>query len=473
MGLLGTLKLHPPKRWKQAGAAASGKPAASALEGSPAEPSAGVPPPGSLGDFSGNQGPTSTPGGDEPSVIPGVSKDNLRNAAEEVERRAAEKRRKALQASLKPIVFEPKGRVLTDVYQNATPNLIPEGEEITIDLLIDNWDEEAPDAATTSWAIRVHDMSSAGTAVVAAIAPDPATPSKAYLTVTGKRSAAVSVIVVNVTVMLANAQPKTKVLAAFTFSCEMPPPTDPDIENARRFDGGGTVTQSDLDQDLTNLLQDWMQAASIGISQFATASLESKINSLSEIDKRTFFLNLIGNVLWAATVFNIGGSFALKLAAKVIGDAKDRPQQLVSFTISMAGIVGPAVDSFVRAGAGANTIDDVRRAMDGANEKWYQYMQLTLAGKIKGLADKISTKSRYEATNQICRAMFKPGTVKTDAKGQLKPTINMSVISNRYRTIATTMLEKFQAESSKNKLDQAFDDFKRKQIKDNKQPLHH
>jgi hypothetical protein len=462
MGLLRALGLPALGQQKQAGAAASGKPTTPAPDRQPAEPPAGAPPLGSLGDFSGDQDPASTPDGDEPSVMPGVSKDKLR---------------KALRASLKPepskpIVFEPKVRVLTDVYQNATPNLLPQGEEMTIDLLIDNWEEEAPDSATTNWTIQVQDLTSAGTAVVAAIAPDPSTPSKAYLTVTGKRSAAVSAIVVSVTVKLPDAQPKTKVMAAFMFSCDTPLQNDPDIDKARRADGGGAVTQTDLDQDLTNLLQDWMQAATIGISQFATASLESKINSLSEIDKRTFFLNLIGNVLWAATVFNIGGSFALKLAGKIVGAGepnKEAQQRVVSFVISMAGIVGPAVDSFVRAGAGANTIDDVRKAMDGANEKWYQYMQVTLAGKINGLADKITTTSRYEATNQICQAMFKPGTVKTDAKGQLKPTINMPVVSNRYRAIAMAMLEKYQAESSKTKLERAIDDFKHKQVKDNKQ----
>jgi hypothetical protein len=448
MGLLHALGLPAPKRMKQVGAAASGEPA-------------GAPPLGSLGDLSGHQDAASTSDGDEPSFVPGVSKDTLRQAAREVERRSA-----------KPIVFDPKVRVLTDVYQNATPNLIREGDEITIDLLIDNWEDEAPDAATTNWSIKVNDVTTVGTAVVAVIAPDASTPSKAYLTITGKKAEAISVIVVSVTVTLPRAQPKTKVLAAFTFSCDAPLPADPNIENARRLDGGGAVTQDHLETDLGLLLSDWKDAAAVGISQFATASLESKINSLSEVDKRAFFLNLIGNVLWAATVFNIGGSFALKLAEKVIGkgsEGENRPQQLVSFTISMVGIVGPAVDSFVRAGAGANTIDEVRRAMDGANAKWYQYMQVTLPGKIKGLADKISTKSRYEATNEICRAMFKPGTVKTDAKGQLRPTINGGAVSNRYRAIAMAMLEKYQADGSKNKLEAAMDDFKRRQIKDNKQ----
>ena len=431
MGLLAKLHLQPPANWAGAAGAAPGGVAA---------------PPGNA--------TARGAGADEKSLIPGISADVLRKAA------------KDMSEALTEIVFEPQVQVLTPVPAYTIPIVIGLGEERTIDLTVQNWAEEAPDALTNEWSIQVSDK-----AVTARIQAD-ASPQTAYLTVTGAALYKTATITVISTLRLPGSKPKISVLRQFNFYCGTELPVDPRIEQARSTEGGGLVTQSQLEQDMTDLLQDWLQAASTGIGQFATSQIETKLNKLSEVDKRTFFLSLLGNVVWAATVFNVGGSKVLQFVAKALpkGGDPNRPQQVVTFVISMAGIVGPAVDSYARAGAAANSIDEVRTAMDDANQQWYQYMQTILVGQIKGMADKVASTTRYEATSKVSAAVFKPGTVHTDPKGQLKPTINLAVVSARYRTIATFMLDKMVAQASKDVLTKAFDAEDQKGIKANKAP---
>ena len=469
MSLLSALNLRPPKK----SIAAVDQTSAVRTETAPARPGprTAMPAPGAPLRSSGNAGQTNTPGGDAPSDFPGLSKDDLRNAYELQQRQKKNPPAGPPPSPQLPIVFEPKARVLTAINTDATPNVIREGEELTVDLFIENWDDEAPDALTASWAVDGR----GGSAVTAKVVADAGAPSRAYLSLTGKKAGAVSVVVVRLTLAMPGGTPKTSTFTTCLFSCTAAVPADPDVEHARAPDGGGIVSQTDLDQDLTNLLQDWMQAASTGISQFATGSLESKINALSEPNMRAFLFSLLGNTLWALTVFNLGAKTLVKLgsnAAKVVAaGGQDRPQQAVSFVISMVGIAVPAVDSILNAGAGANTIDGVRQAMDAANQRWYQHMQVILLGKIKGLGDKLGQTPRYAVTNQICEAMFKPGTVKIDAKGTLKPTINMNVVTNRYRAIATTLLARYEEDASKGLLERSFDKDDRERIKKNQEPI--
>jgi hypothetical protein len=394
------------------------------------------------------------------SPFPGVSQDTLSNAA-----KATAQERAAKPATKPPthLEFRPALQMLTQVPGNGVPQVIHAGEEKTIDMLIENWSDDAPEGATIDWKVVL-----SGRGASAEVVPDEGLPGYGYLTV--KALASGGLVAVKVVVIIRYGEIiKPFDLRTFLFMSG-PAKVDPSVEDARLVDGGERANQSDLNSALSDLLQDWQTAALAGLNDFADQQLKKKIDDLTAGSWATFFESLAGNLLWAATVFNVGGKFVIK-ALDGVRTFKNElvPGQIASFTISLVGIGVPAGLN-TPDGASEPSFETTKAILQEAAQTWYQHMQKVLTPRIRDMATKLAGASQFELSGKLAQQIFKPGCVQVDGKYQLKPTINGTFVSRRYNAIATAMFEKALAQGKKHWMERAVDDHEHKRIKANKPP---
>ncbi|MGZ3382716.1 MAG: hypothetical protein ACXVBB_20985, partial [Isosphaeraceae bacterium] len=362
------------------------------------------------------------------------------------------------------LVFEPVLRTLTPVPDPYVPLMLAEGEEKTIDLIIENWVDEAPEGATLDWDALVSGKSVTAKAVSGEHGAG-------FLTVKGLGAGTADNVKIAVTVRYGSLT-KTSQLRTFIFMVGPKVEENKELQDARMTDGGGVVSEQQLDSDVSDLLQDWISAAKTGVGEFATQELEGKIDALSAGSWASFIENLAGNVVWAWTVFSPAGRVAKLLTPliKKIPLAKSKDAQLsVNFAISLAGIGVPAGLN-LPSGHSEPTVSQTQIMLDDNASKWYQHMQKILAKKARDYVSKPGHEqlSRFQAIGTLAEMMFTPGVVQVDPKYLIKPTINGGFVAQRYRKLATVLLEKYVAQGKKTKLDAFFDEEEHQRIKENK-----
>jgi len=447
MGLLAALKL-PPVSAKAAGTAAGKSPEGTSA--SKASRGAAVAAPGSAAPSSDDRsfanGGRLAAGG-APLSLPGIDPGIVADAA----RAAREK------AAAPPLAFVPTFEFLTPVSM-PYPTMLTVGEEKTIDIYISNWSDYAPEEAKVEWSVSSNTKS-----VKATIEGD--AQGRAYLTVTG--SPHFGPAVVSWQAVVDYKKRKTSFPGtAITFAVG-PPGADQDDSAQRLADGGGPVSAAQLEQDVTNLLMSWESAAKTGVAEFATQELEKKIDDISKGDWTVWATALAGNLLWAATVFELGGKTVVALA-KSADKAWDlaKTQKRVSFVLSLAGIGVPAALT-TPSGSSTPTVAETQIMLDRYVMNFHQNAKKKLGPQLRALALGADM-SRYEAAGKAAQAIFKPGSIHVDGKYQILPTVNEAFIADRHRKWASMLLEKYVKEGKKTALEHAWEDEERKSIKANR-----
>lgn len=313
--------------------------------------------------------------------------------------------------------FRPELEVLTPV--SNTPMSVPQNGELTIDLLVKNWDD-APESAALRWTVTVD-----GKAVVAELKNKGG---QGYLTLTGKTLGGTGVARAALVVKIEDVE----VPFEFTPVMLIVGPADTSLDDSRLDGQGGPATNSQLDQDVTNLLTDWESAAKTGISHFVTTELEKKINDLSAGSWASWIENLLGNTLWALTVFLPGGTIVGLVLKK----------EVVQFTVSLVGITAPAILNRPD-GKSVPTISQLQTMLDDHIMKVHQELKQKLAPQVQKLLKEIPTMTRFEAIGKLAQALFSAGTVHVDAKYGIVPTVNETVVATRYERMAAARLKRY------------------------------
>lgn len=307
--------------------------------------------------------------------------------------------------------FKPMLEIAEHPNPMQSPVIVPKGEEVGVELRISNWDF-APKGASAKWRYQV-----VGAAIKVSI--DPSDGNALLSFQGGEPSTGLVRSFVDITI---NGR-----VAAFEF-----PPlfvtvtSDGNFNPADRSeDRGGPANVTDLEQDMGILMGPWLTAAVSGVDQFAANALSDEIDDLSSGSMQGFFQGILGNTMWAATVF-----FPQAGALKI-------------FVVSMAGIAAAAVPSVPH--ASKSHIPEVAAAM-----KAYLFDIFgKLTAKFRTTAQAIVATHpdirRFEALTLFAKASLQPAAVQIDASFKQKPKLNLKYISDQMESKATEELKSWVA----------------------------
>lgn len=195
---------------------------------------------------------------------------------------------------------------------------------------------------------------------------------------------------------------------------------EPAAAAGKDADEGGAATVNDAERDARDTLRDWQTAAHLGVNQFVTNALSSRLDNIESGSWYTFIKSLVGNTAWAAAAFTPVGMAA------------------TAFALSMAGIVvaTPTEPKKSRskipevARQGVFYINDVYRQLDGQlHEKATVYL---------GANPKTT---RWRAAAEFVEASFVKGTYTIDPDNKTKPSLDQNAIIDQFVRKATERLE--------------------------------
>jgi hypothetical protein len=174
----------------------------------------------------------------------------------------------------------------------------------------------------------------------------------------------------------------------------------------------GDGKESQVVDEMGELLQDWHRGAMQGIALFATWALESKIDELSSGSWRDFLVTLLGNTVWAAAAFSPPGEAAL------------------AFAISMAGIAVGSAPSIPKDVKG--NVAKIQNFMYDYINKVYQQARKKRATMAKSLLRAYPTESVVSLMNKWVEASFVAAVRTVDSKGNTEPSIDLSATKDRF-----------------------------------------
>lgn len=302
--------------------------------------------------------------------------------------------------------------------------MIPEGEEVTVDLQIKNWDQ-APSGTKIGWDVAVEGMGA--TAVLKVKSED-----EAYLTLKGPTVGGTSVVNVQVTVKVDDQSVTFSFPAINTFVSGR----DTSHDSDRDTNQGDAATAGQLDNDLTALFTTWEESAKTGISHFVSKQLENRIDELGAGSWASWAENFLGNTLWALTVF-VPEVAIIQIVAKGL-----KQQAVRQFAISMVGIAVPAGLNMPN-GSSVPTISQLHEMLDDHIMKVHQSLKQKLWPQAKKMIIEHPSMMRFEAIGKLVESLFVPGTVRVDPTYMIIPTVNESTVAARYERKATDMIQKY------------------------------
>jgi hypothetical protein len=182
-------------------------------------------------------------------------------------------------------------------------------------------------------------------------------------------------------------------------------------------DQGGVADITDLEQDMRVILVNWNQAAITGVTLFATNELSKQLDSMQSGNWKNYWISLLGNTIWAGTVFMSAGSGSI-------------------FGVSMIGIVvaaSPSVPS-----AQQSSLPDVQEQMVNYMQSIYDQLDPQLRTTAARLIANNPGITRYSALNLFVQNSFKPGMYHLDPESRWPPTLNKQAITHLYRTWPAT-----------------------------------
>jgi Domain of unknown function (DUF4157) len=185
---------------------------------------------------------------------------------------------------------------------------------------------------------------------------------------------------------------------------------------------GGLATPTDLERDLRSVLANWRNQAQVGVIQFATADLVSRIESIESGSWRNFLQTMIGGTIWCATAYLTGGtSFAIGMAGMHLQALTGLPSQ----SGDGLGDVQEMFLQYIEAGH--------KRGKDQAA----QVTANTIAAN-KGI-------TRNRAIGKILQQSFKPSLI-TVGDYSTMPDIDETKMRTIYRDAGTDLLSRFRAQ---------------------------
>ncbi|HWQ69266.1 MAG TPA: DUF4157 domain-containing protein, partial [Patescibacteria group bacterium] len=91
---------------------------------------------------------------------------------------------------------------------------------------------------------------------------------------------------------------------------------------------GGVADVTNLEQDMRDVLQEWRDAATDGGNLFVFDVLSKRIDDLESGSWKNFLVSLLGNTVWALSVFATGGAaFAIAMTGVVIAASPNVPSK--------------------------------------------------------------------------------------------------------------------------------------------------
>lgn len=349
----------------------------------------------------------------------GVSQDNFGRAAAAPTNESGESAepdfRPALEVPDHPIAMQ-------------SPVVVPQGEEVGVELRISNW-VGAPKDASAKWHYQV-----VGAAVTASIDPSEG----------------------NALLSLQGVKPSNGLIRCFVdikingrvMPFEFPPlfvtvTPDGHFNPADRSeDRGGPATVTDLEQDMGIFMGPWLTAAVSGVDQFTANALSDEIDDLSSGSMQGFFDGILGNTMWAATCF-----FPQAGALKI-------------FVVSMAGIAVAAVPSVPH--ASKSHIPEVAAAMKAHLFDVFGKLTAKFRTKAQEIVAAHPNIRRFEALSLFAKASLQPAAVQIDASFKQKPKLNLQFISSQMEGKATEDLKYWVARQKADKDKKDYEDLVRK-----------
>lgn len=184
-------------------------------------------------------------------------------------------------------------------------------------------------------------------------------------------------------------------------------------------DQGGVASVTDLEQDMRDMLINWHQAANMGVTQFTTSELSGRIDQVESGDWTETIMSLLGNTIWAGTVFSTASSGTI-------------------FGISMAGILiatAPVIPSSV-----VSTIPEIQDEMIKYMQSIYDQLNNQLRNKAMLIIERYPGITRYRALTIFVQESFKTDLYRFDPTYRSPPSLNKQAISKLYKNWPTAIL---------------------------------
>jgi hypothetical protein len=172
-------------------------------------------------------------------------------------------------------------------------------------------------------------------------------------------------------------------------------------------DEGGPPTVDNIEHDLRDILLEWQIGANEGVTQFVTNDLSDRLDQLESGNWNSFVAGLVGNTLWASTVF--------------LGPATG-----VAFALSMGGIAIAAAPGVPHKSKSA--LPEVTKLATTYINTIFAGLNGQLREKAAAVLKEPQMTSRHRALAHIVRNSFKDGLYDIDPTYAKIPQINQNEV---------------------------------------------